>query len=202
MCNVEDEAMRRQRANPTQQPTRLCRIGKIATRIYRVINEWESQINKRLPEPLCDSVEDLIDAYRYMVRIDSSHTLKEIRKLHNQWVSMRKLVKAYKIIALCFDSLARGKINQLHRASTLAPRGSQEQTKLNAKVKKKLDTMAKRYWHFVTVTQDLYNRAPGLMQYGLKDTIKAMLDERVIILERMHLCSWCAASWNCGDYGK
>jgi hypothetical protein len=74
-----------------------------------------------LPEALCDSVEDLVDAYRYMDRTDYGCTLVDIHKLHGHWDSMRKDMKAYKYIALSFDLHARERIEPLHHALTLAP---------------------------------------------------------------------------------
>ncbi|KAF1912725.1 hypothetical protein BDU57DRAFT_523162 [Ampelomyces quisqualis] len=187
MRNAEDEALRRQRENATQRPSRLCRIGMIATRICRFINDWEAQVDKNLPEALCESVEVLVDAYRYMDRTDSGRTLKDIRQLRRQWISMRRVIQAYKYIALSFDLYAREKIEHLYHAFKSAPHGSQQQAKLTASLKKKLNTMAKRHSKFLEVGEELRDRAPDLLQHGVEDMIKATLDECSAILGRVRM---------------
>jgi hypothetical protein len=174
--NAENEALRLHRLDPSQRPSRLCNIARIATRIARFVNEWEAKIEKNLPEPICTSVEDLIDEYRYMDRTDTLATLKAVQRLHNQWVAIRNLMASYARLVKSFGPAARKAIDRQYLDSLALVPGPHKDM-LNEALKKKLEMMERRSWNFLSKAQTLQDLAPSLAQSDLGECLQTTLAE-------------------------
>jgi hypothetical protein len=173
----EGEALRLHRQNPTQQPTIPAKNGDRSTRIERYINDWYFKTQHGVPEAIFEYGEALIDAFHDVDESNSRRDPKELLSQVNQWVTLRKMVAAYRKVQDDFEGAACQSLEQDWAAYNASTPDSQESSKLLRCMKQKLFSLAKHYKELLNAVENLKKRAPEIIE---TEALVEMLDRTVI----------------------